>query len=206
MKTSHIAAALAAIGFAAAAFGQTAALTANRLGTPDDGLVCRTGYGAIFSAGNIKCSKSNSITVVLECTSPNFPTYVNRAPGAPFDNSGGLDICTRAVGSPGAINLGPTDSLQGLVLSTNGVTGTYEFAKVNPATVATRTGNADQNEATALGLTAGEVDTVSGFTTINKNVGVGGIKDNASVLLTHYTFAIPTGGGIIIGNPFPAAR
>ena len=139
----------------------------------------------------------------LACLSLSFPTYVNRAAGAPFDTSGGLDICTRATGSAGAINLGPTDSLQGLALSTNGTTGVYEFAKVNPAQITNRVTNADAAEASALGQDPSQVDTAQSINFNMLNSGVGGIKDQHAVQLIMYTFAVPAGGPIVIGNPAP---
>ena len=199
LTKSILATAIAAIGLAAPAISH--AISA--IGGPDDGVVCRAGYIGFLDGSNFKCKKNTSVILPLACLSPSFPTYVNRAAGAPFDTSGGLDICTRATGSAGAINLGPTDSLQGLALSTNGTTGVYEFAKVNPAQITIRVANADAAEASALGQDPSQVDTVQSIKFNMLNSGVGGIKDQHAVQLIMYTFAVPVGGPIVIGNPGP---
>jgi hypothetical protein len=184
-----LAAALMGIGFSAASFGANIAV--NQLGTPDDGMVCRSGYTGAFDGSRFKCSKTQVITVVLTCDNPTFPTYVTRAAGAP-GTPNGRDICTR-----NNVSVGSTDSVVNLVQGQD-----YVLAQVNSTTVTNRTNTADQNEATALGLSVSEVDTLAGTPSIVLNGGVGS-KDNATVQLTHFTFAIKT-GGIIVGGPFPA--
>lgn len=198
LTKSIVAVAMAASGIAAPAFGQTAGLQANILGTPDDGMVCRTGYGTVFSGGNIKCTKTQSINVVLECLNPKFQTYVNHA--ALTGTHKDADVCTMERGKPGFVEITVNTDLTNLLESVNGSPGVYERANVNPATVATRLDNLDQSEAAALGLSASEVDTVPFLTTVNRNQ-VLGVKDNATVTVSHYTFAIPTRG--LIGNQGP---
>jgi hypothetical protein len=197
-KTSLIAKSIAAACCAAGLANPAGALEANILGTPDDGMVCRSGYGALFSAGNIKCSKSQSINVVLECLDPKFPTYVNHS--APNGKHKSADVCTMDSSRPGFVAITVTTDLTNLTESVNGSPGVYTLANVNPATVATRIGNLDLSEAAALGLSAGGVDTVAGLTTVNRDFTLG-VKDNASVLVTYYTFAVPAGG--LIGNQGP---
>lgn len=149
--------------------------------SPDDGMVCRSGYSGTFDGGRFKCSKSRIINVALECTNLRFPTKVIRAPGAPGDTSGGKDLCTR----PG-INIGTTDALTGLV---NGQD--FVFAAVNTNTVNTAVSNADQSEAANIpGLTAADVDTQAGQPNIVVNGGFGS-NDVARVTLTLFTFPIP---------------
>lgn len=201
LSKTLVAAALAATGLAAPATSHAISAA----GGPDDGVACRSGYVGFLDGSRFKCKKNTSVILPLACLSPNFPTYVNRASGAPFDTSGGLDICTRATGTPGAINLGPTDSLQGLALSTNGTTGVYEFAKVNPAQITNRIANADAAEASALGQDPSQVDTVQSINFNMLNSGVGGIKDQHAVQLIMYTFAVPAGAPIVIGNPGPVS-
>jgi hypothetical protein len=185
-----LAVALTGLGFSAAAFGQSN-IIANQLGTADDGMICRSGYTASFDGSRFKCSKAQVITVALTCTNPTFPTYVTRASGAP-GTPNGRDICTRST-----VSVGSTDSVVNLVQGQD-----YVLAAVDNTTVTNRTNTADQNEAAALGLSVSEVDTNAGTPSIVLNGGVGS-KDNATVQLTHFTFAIKT-GGIIVGGPFPA--
>jgi hypothetical protein len=195
LTKSIIAAAVAAGSLAAPAVSH--AITA--AGSPIAGMLCRTGYTPAFTGTRLTCSKTSVIPLELVCDRPNFPGVlvpgvgvgpVVRAAGAAGDNSGGKDLCPRT-----GLTIGTTDSLVGLTRGTD-----YVFATVDPAAVATRTANNDLAEATALGLTVGEVDTVAGTPVINVNQV--GAKDKGSVTLTFFTFAIP-GPGIIISNPGP---
>lgn len=185
IKTLSVAAGVAAvaagIGLAAPAFGITA--TPNLLGTPDDGMICRSGYTGALSGSAFKCSKARTVTVQLECLDPKFPNYLIRAaaPGTPQ----GRDLCLR-----NNVSLGSTDPVGNLALGQD-----YVLANVNPATVSNRVSNLDQQEASSLGLDTKEVDTVAGAAVIQENGG-GGSRDNASVQITHYTFAIKTGGAL----------
>ena len=195
---SIIAIAIAAGGFSTSGF----AILATPSGTPDDGMVCRSSYGVGFiSNGAFKCSKTTSFKMDLSCDNPSFPLYVNRAPGTLAPNGAndtdlrnGLDICSRAVGHPAYTNIGPTDTLVGLTQSTNGNSGVYEIAKVNPAQMLVRIANKDQEEASALGLTVGQVDTEKMYDLPSLNTGAAGLKDQRSVSIRYYTFAVPTNG------------
>jgi hypothetical protein len=162
----------------ASAFGIGA--TPNPLGTPDDGMICRSGYTGAVNGNNFKCSKTARVTVPMKCTRTNW-TYVVRAAGSP-DSAAGIDLCTR----PG-VNVGSTDSLSGLV---NGQD--YAYVVVDTDKVTEKTTEADQAEATALGLDANEVDTAAGEPRVVPSGGTGS-QDRAEVTLTHYTFAIKTG-------------
>jgi hypothetical protein len=102
----YLGAAIALSIASGSALGITA--TPNQLGTPDDGMICRSGYSGALTGSAFKCSKTAKVTVPMECTRPNW-TYVVRAAGAP-DSAAGIDICTRS-----GVNVGSTDSLQGLV-------------------------------------------------------------------------------------------
>ncbi len=143
-------------------------------------MICRAGYTGALSGGAFKCSKVRSINVQLECTDPKFPNYLIRAaaPGTPQ----GRDLCLR-----NNVSLGSTDPLGNLVQGQD-----YVLANVNPATIDNRVSNLDQQEAGALGLDTKEVDTVAADPVIQPNGGSGS-KDNATVQVTHYTFAIKTG-------------
>ncbi len=180
-RTAGIAAAVAGIALAAPVFGITA--TSNLLGTPDDGMICRSGYAGALSGSAFKCSKVRTITVQLECTDPRFPNYLIRAnaPGTPQ----GRDLCLR-----NNVSLGSTDPVGNLVEGQD-----YVRANVNAAAVANRVSNLDQQEASALGLDTKGVDTVAADAVILPNAGSGS-KDNATVQVTHYTFAIKTGAPI----------
>lgn len=203
---SVIAIALAASGIAASSIAAAQiAATPVQLGTPSGGMVCRSGYGAGFISGTaFHCNKRSSVTLELSCDNPTFPTHRNRAQVAPgFVPNGpnrteliaGLDICTRTPGTPGAVNIGPTDSLMGLDQSTNGSNGAYQVAKLNAAKVLTRIANQDSQEASALNLNENQVDTAKEFELpISFNTGTAGLRDEQVVRIIFHTFAIPTGG------------
>jgi hypothetical protein len=207
IKTLRFTKSIIAIAIAASGISTSGiALTPNQSGTPDDGMVCRTGYVGFLDGSAFKCKKNTGFKMELSCDGPTFTTYVNRAAGASVPNGpndaalrNGLDICTRTPGTPGAVNIGPTDTLNGLVQSTNGNSGVYEIAKVNPAQITVRVANWDEQEASAIGLNANQVDTVQSINFNSLNTGVGKIKDQHVVEIIHYTFAIPTGG--IISGP-----
>jgi hypothetical protein len=198
--TRSVIAIAVAVAVAGVATNSIATTAPNISGTPDDGMVCRNGYSPVFSAGNIKCLKSQVITVQLECFNPKFPTYVNHSSTAGIHPTS--DVCTKDPNSPTYVAITVATPLTNLTESINGSPGVYELAKVNPATVATRLSNLDQSEAAALGLSASNVDTVASSTTVKRDATLG-VKDNADVLVTHYTFAVPT-AGIVIG-PLPTA-
>jgi hypothetical protein len=156
-----------------------AAVPSVAFASPDDGMQCRSSYSGALNGTRFVCSKTRLVSVSLECLNRVFPNKVIRAPGAPGDTSGGKDICTRA-----GIVVGSTDSLTGLVLGQD-----FIFAAVNPTAVINAVNNADQQEATALGLTVNDVDTAAGAPTVVVNGGFGS-NDVARVTLTQNTFAI----------------
>lgn len=174
-----IAAVVFGIGLAAPVFGIT--LTPNQLGTPDDGMICRGGYTGSLAGSAFKCAKTQRVTVTLECLRPNFPNYVRRATALP--NSDGRDICVR-----NDVQVTSNGPLTGLTEGTQ-----YVFAAVNPDVVTQKVSEADSAEAQALGLTTNDVETKAGTTTVRVDPG-SAIRDDAAVQLTHYTFAIKTGG------------
>lgn len=193
VSKSIIAAAIAASSLAAPAIAQTtAAITANIIGTPNDGVVCRSGYRASFDGTNLKCLKNSSVILKLSCDNPRLSQYVSRSPQALNETAGGADICIPANG-----NIGPTDSLQGL---SQGPNGAYDFAKVNMTTVASEVAKASQTEAAALGVPASSVETVQSITFPQLNT-IRGVKDESATQINHFTFAIPTGG--LVGNQGP---
>ncbi len=157
-----------------------AALPSVAAASPNDGMVCRVGYSGTLNGGRFICAKTKIINVALECVDRRFPTKVVRAPGAAGDSSGGRDICTR----PGIV-VGTTDPLTGLVPNQD-----FVFATVNQTTVNTQITQADQQEATALGLNVNDVDTAGSQPTVVVNGGFGS-NDIARVTLTFNTFAIP---------------
>lgn len=172
------AAAVVGICLAASAFGST--LTPNQLGTPDDGVICRSGYTGALVGTAFKCSKTALVTVAMKCTNANG-TYVVRAPGQ-ADSASGIDLCTR----PG-VSVGSTDAVAGLVKNKD-----YAYVVVDTELVTQKTSAANQSEAAALGLNANEVETVAGEPKVIPSSGAGS-RDRAEVQLTHYTFAIKTG-------------
>ncbi|MGB7990518.1 MAG: hypothetical protein WCF44_14055 [Candidatus Methylophosphatis roskildensis] len=192
---SIIAAAIAASSLAGPAIGQTAPiLDPGRSGTPNDGVVCRSGYVAEFSGNNLKCRKSGGLTGDLSCNDARFPKYVSRSPSAinePQNNQPpGADICIRERGT-----LSATDSLQGLTVGE-----AFVYAAINRDKVRSQVAKAGQAEAATLGLAESAVETelVIAFPQPNAN---GSIKDQTAVQLKHYTFAIPANGPI--GTPGP---
>jgi hypothetical protein len=208
IKTLRFTKSVTAIAVAAAgiATNSIATIAPNVSGTPDDGMVCRSGYTGFYGAGKLTCSKFAEFKMDLACENPRFPTYVsraavanNRVPDGPnaAQLRNGLDICTRGPG-PGSVNIGPTDTLVGLDQTTNGNNGVYEIAKVSPARLLVRLGNVDQQEASALGLSVSQVDTIKNDTqsTVTINTGAANITDQFAVRLQHYTFAVPASGGI----------
>ncbi len=189
LTKSLIAAAVVAAGLSAPTVGHAITFA----GSPDDGMVCRNGYTGTLDGTRFKCSKAVNITVALECTNPLFPIYVIRAlNGAVSD---GKDLCTKA-----GVVITSNGSLAGLVEARPGRNGDYQFATVNPATVAARVATQDQSEATAQGLTVSEVDTIAAQPVVQIDGSVGS-KDNARVTLTQFTFAIPGSGGISLPTP-----
>jgi hypothetical protein len=194
LKTLLVAKSLIAAAIAASSLAAPAISHANPTGTPDDGMVCRAGYTGTFSGGRFVCSKTSTTDIALECNNPNFPVYVIRlgGPGPKGDD----DICIRNNGTVITIN----QSLNGLPESTNGITGVYEYAKVNPATVTNRTTNQDSLEAAALGLPLDAVDTRAGTPVVKPNGRLGG-KGEAEVPLTFFTYAIP--GPTVVINSGP---
>lgn len=178
----NVAAAIVGIGLAASAMGQIGGgLTPNRLGTADDGMICRSGYTGAMSGSAFKCSKARTINVDLACLRGNFPNYVRRAKSLP--NSDGKDLCVR----------------NGIEVTSNGpLTGLTEgqqfvYAELDPAAVSAETAGLNTREANALGLDEKEVDTIAGQATIKVDPG-SAVKDRVDVPVTHYTFAIKTGG------------
>ena len=186
LTKSILAAAIASSGIAAPAVSHALAAA----GGPSAGVICLAGYtGAIVGAA-FKCSKTSDIVVVLECLNPTFPTYVTRAV---VGTGIGKDLCTRA-----GVIVSSTDLIASLTLGQD-----YVFAEVNPATLTTRTTNADHTEAGLQGLADSGVDTLAGTPVVQVNGGVGN-KDNAKVTLTYFTSPIAAFGPIVIGSPTPS--
>lgn len=179
MKLAALASSILATSLVAAG----AALPSVAAASPNDGVTCRPGYTGALSGTRFVCSKTKLINVALECTNARFPTKVVRAPGAAGDASGGRDLCTR----PGIV-IGTTDPLTGLVSGQD-----FIFAAVNQATVNTQITSADQQEATALGLTVADVETAGSQPSVVVNGGFGS-NDVARVTATFNTFAIPALG------------
>ena len=185
LTKSILAAVVAVSGLAAPAVSH--ALIA--AGGPSAGVICLAGYTGTIVGAAFKCSKTSDIVVVLECLNPTFLTYVTRAV---VGTGIGKDLCTRA-----GVIVSSTDLIAALTLGQD-----YVFAEVNPATVITRTANADHTEAVAQGLSDSGVDTLAGTPVVQVNGGVGN-KDNAKVTVTYFTSPVAAFGPIVIGNPGP---
>jgi hypothetical protein len=188
LTKSILAAAIAASGIATSAIGQTSRLQTNILGTPNDGVVCRSGYTPNFSGTNLKCSKATEINVELACLVAPFTTYVVRINAGGTPN--GLDVCDKSADP--VVRSGNDIS--------NFVKGSdYVFAKQDDAKIAVRAANQRQAEATALGVALGEVEVEVG--TAVTDTTSGDSTDKSKVPLTFFTFAKPTGG--LVGNQGP---
>lgn len=181
-----VSAAILGIGLAASTMGQPS-VQGEVLGTPNDGMLCRTGYSGAFSNGNLKCSKSRFFFVSLACDDSTFPSYVVRPKGSPGTKNG-RDICTRKDG----VRISSTDDVGDLTPGQE-----YVFAKLNDTALASEAARLDQEEAAALGLNATrDVDSIAGEPVIQPHPETGA-KDRGVVQLVHYTFAIPTGSPVL---------
>lgn len=148
--------------------------------SPNDGMICRSGYSAHFSGSAMTCSKDVRSSVSPVCTqNTRFPTKVVRAPGAPGDTSGGKDICTRV-----GINVGTTDSLNGLVLNQD-----FIFAVVDATQVAAKAKAIEVAEERNLNLTDDQVEGKTSTPTVAVNGGFGS-DDIANFTVTLFTFPI----------------
>lgn len=182
--------AAAVIGAIAAAAGTASAATPDRLGTPNDGMVCRAGYAPEFDGKALKCKKDVDFgKVKLVCANSKFPNYVIRS-GNGIGND--KDVCAR----------------NGVTISSNGPLpgkGDFDYATIDQGAVDKEITKMVQAEATALGLQTSEVEWTANLPVgpqIGENKGPGG--EDAVVYAGHFnTFPIKTGGIII--NPGPAS-
>jgi hypothetical protein len=191
LAKSILAAAIASSGIATPAIGQTAALQANILGTPNDGVICRSGYTPSFNGSSLKCSKAGEIKVPLACLNPTFQDLVVRAVGAVGHNNNtvGLDVCDKT----GGVTITSSNNISNFNRGSD-----YVDAKQDDAQIAVRAASQRQAEATALGVSLGEVEVEIG--TAVTDTTSGDSTDKSKVPLTFFTFAKPTAG---IGNPGP---
>lgn len=181
--STTLAAAIAGMGLVTPAIGQ---MTANQLGTPDDGMVCRPGYNAVVTGGNFKCEKYRivALTVNHECTNPAFPRYVIRTAGS-GGTTLGQDICTKNQG----VLYDSNDAVPA-----NGEGSTWVFAAVNAAELNTSITNLQREETNALGLSARDVDVKTSSSV--QHDGGNNNRTRTVVSAWYYTFAIPTGGAV----------
>ena len=170
---TSIAAAIAALGMTAPAMGQL--LTSNNP-SPDDGVICRTGYTGALVGAAFKCTKTQQLTVNLVCSEPRFPNYAIR--------SGERDICARS-----GVNIPLSGALGGVPNED------YVRATVDAAALSTEAANQVAAEAAALGLKKSDVDAVTEKKELDVDGGAGS-KDKAKVKLTLYTFAVPFGAAL----------
>jgi hypothetical protein len=171
LAKSIAAAAVAASGIAAPAISHA---------SPDDGVVCRVGYSAQFSGGDMKCTRPVVRHVSLECTNPTFPIKRIRIPGIVGDATNGRDVCLRNNG----IQISSNDSLNGFVAGQD-----FVFVAVNQTKAVAVREATERNEEAALGLGLDGVDSRS-TSTLVINGGVGA-EDNVKVDITLFTFPIP---------------
>jgi hypothetical protein len=191
-STSLILSTLALSSLATAALAQVRT-PINLLGTPNDGVICRSGYTASFSPTGMKCSKVSEISVALACLEPRFTDKIVRAPALGTPN--GLDVCDK----PGGVTITSTNDIRSFTPGAD-----YVFAKKDDAQIAVRVANQRQAEATALGLTLGEVEVEDGAAVTDTTSGDS--EDKSKVPLTFFTFPVRTAGAVIGPiNPAPTA-
>jgi hypothetical protein len=167
-----------AIAAAAIAMSGIAAPTLSHA-SPDDGSVCRVGYGAQFANGNMKCTKQVIRFVSLDCTDARFPNRLIRTPGIAGDRTNGRDMCLR----PGIV-LGSNQPATGLTEGQD-----FVFVKVNQAKVVALREAVEKSEETTLGVGPAGVDARStGVVDINGGIGA---EDRVRATITLFTFPIP---------------
>jgi hypothetical protein len=169
--TKSIAAALFAVsGVAAPAISHA---------SPDDGMVCRAGYGSHLVNGVMTCTRPVTRFVSLTCNDTRFPNKLIRTAGIAGDTTGGRDMCLR----PG-ISLGSNAPATGLTAGQD-----FVFVTVNQAKVVAVREATERTEESALGLGLDGVDSRS-VGTLDINGGIGS-EDRVKVDITLFTFAVP---------------
>lgn len=148
--------------------------------SPDDGMICRSGYTAQFAAGKMKCTKPTVRRVALECSNPLFPIKRVRVPGIPGDATNGRDVCLRNNG----IALSSNDPLTGLIAGQD-----FVFVAVNNTRAVAAREAAERQEESFLGLGTDGVDS-SSVSTLSVNGGIGA-EDIVRVDITLFTFPVP---------------
>lgn len=147
--------------------------------SPDDGMVCRAGYSAQFSAGNLKCAKQVVRFVSLECANVRFPNKLIRSANIAGDTTRGRDMCLR-----NGVSLGSNAPATGLTAGQD-----FVFVAVNQTKVVAVREAQERNEETSLGLGLDGVDSRS-VGTLDINGGIGA-EDRVKVDITLFTFPVP---------------
>jgi hypothetical protein len=186
--------AAAAIGGIVATAGTASAATGNQLGTPNDGMVCRSGYTPSFSGTALTCRKEVDFgNVSPVCANLKFPNYVIRSGNGVGNDK---DVCAHS----------------NVFIPSNGALpgkGDFDYVTINQSDVDKEITKMVQAEATALGLQTSEVEWTANLPIgpqVGENKGKGG-KD-AVVYGGHFnTFPIKTGliinsGPVTIPGPF----
>jgi hypothetical protein len=156
-------------------------------GSPNDGVVCRTGYAGALTAGAFVCSKSENLNLRLVCPAGKLKeptTYVERA--------GGPDLCEAK-----GVVITSTSPLGKLTEGTD-----YAFAVPPDQTkIDTAVTNQIQKEAAALGLPQSEVEGTAAPAVVK--VDKDGSLDKSQTPLTLFTRPIPNGPST---SPFPLVK
>ena len=183
------AAVFAAAGIAAGAVGapltsSSGVIVIDLPGTPNDGMVCRSGYTPNFNGKSLTCTKVVTIQVNLECDSTKFATYLARdiGSGGTLD---GADICLAANRSATSHS-----NLVGVLTeNTDYVKAVAKQSKIDDKTKAQH-----DAEVAALGVQAGDVEVIAASPVLNRSdTDASGISDKADVTLTMFTFPIVSG-------------
>lgn len=187
-KTSPIVNSILGFAIAAVGLGTPTIGHAATVGGPASGMICPTGYTPSFNGSNLKCSKISEIKVDLACLDSQFPIKVVRVPAGGTPN--GLDVCDK----PGGVQVTSANDISNFNRGSD-----YVNAKQDDAQIATKAGNQRQAEATALGVSLGDVEVQIG--TAVTDTTSGDSTDKSKVPLTFFTFAVRT--GVLIGNQGP---
>lgn len=169
----------------AAALIATAGIAAPAIShaSPDDGMVCRSGYNAQFAGGDMKCTKVlPAQATTVKCDDRILTKLVERANNPTVFGADGKDVCVNPNGSIGITSNG---SLAGLTKGTD-----FVFAVVRPSDVTAIRIAAERREESSLGLLDADVDAHSTVAPVVVDAGTGS-HDQALVTVTLFTFPVP---------------
>lgn len=165
--------------------------------SPDNGVVCISGYAPAFNGNSLTCSKTKTdeIKVNLVCLEAPFTHYAARAVGS-LGSPAGLDVCAKVRPDGTFVDISVDSDLTKLTKGKD-----YVFAKPDTPKINEKIASNRQAEATALGLSLGEVDVHASDPVTD--TASGDSFDKSKVTTTYFTFAGPpplfkvTGGSFV---------